>query len=475
MEASSSSDPSNMEVTLSPAASAKGLAALPTELLLKIFADVPNKDLKQISISNKNLAAPAQEQLFSTLTVAPRRRQLRVLMHVSKHQVLSTYIKHLHYDISLYDYRTTLDEYRANLLGRPGVKLTEREILVGYIQTKNLGTEQAKIIKGNEIAVVLSRTLPKFPKLKAISFSDEPSGFSLPGVAPALVPNSADYTNHFKAGVSHYNQPDTGFRNIFRALKRTGVKVKSLSIHPQKNVSFSQHEFLELSSNRSRDMARKAFQSLTDIDMRFSRVEKLRRWLPGLGFHTRPDITLTTPTVVAELLKSAKGLKRLTFGYTDYSRHDRNGHHAWSHYPLFLQFGDEVRWPHLERLELVNMALYDEEIVDFVKLHAATLREVVLERIVIFSALGWDNVAEALQGLRLSGVRIIWPMALPEGPGPAGLILSKERAELRSGDDLERYIMGGRANGSRPAGSQSAEPSKSVELITGASSVRYGH
>ena len=324
-------------------------------------------------------------------------------------------------------------------------RYTDQEILVAYIRNKNLLTEQYKITKDNEIAVVLSKSLPKFPKLKAISFSYRHNGTYLPEYALELVQNSVIFPNCNLPHVGRLSRDDTAFRSIFRALKKTGVRIKSLSIAPQTNDHFEQRELLALKSKRSRNMAKNAFQSLTNVEMRFSPLEN--RHPQTIPHGNPPILSQTTPTAVAELLQNAKGLKRLSFGYNQYSYYSYDTRRDWSYFPLSLQLGDGFRWHHLESLELVNMALYDEEIVDFINLHAATLREVVLERIIIFSALGWNKVAEALQGLRLEGVRIIAPRALPKG----GIQL-----EQRPGAALEKEIMSGRANRLRPGYSGSS-------------------
>lgn len=424
-----------MEVTASPTHLAKGLAALPTELLLKIFADVPNPDLKRVAIVGKKLAAPAQEQLFSTLSIAPRKRQFRVLLHVSKHPVLSTYLKHLSYDLALYrSTKFTLEGYQTSLEKVDRRKFSSQDILAGYIHTKNLIKDQATILKHNLIADVLLKTLPKLPKLKAISFSYKYTGPYPSKGAPPLAPQP--YLPVYWRNLDLRSDAETAFRAIFRALKKTGVEIKHLTIDPPDKASFEQRKVLALMSKRSRTMARKAFQSLTVISMRFSRLEN-ECSLYTVRF-PKPIVSQTTPTFVAELLQSAKGLKRLSFGYNDYSRQNYNGCNEWSHFPLFLQFGDGFRWHYLESLELVNMTLYEEEIIDFVNLHVATLKEVLLVRIIILSVLGWNKVADALKGLRLSGVRIDFPVALTE---------REARVHLMNGDELEREVMDGRPNG----------------------------
>lgn len=427
-----------MEATTSPAPPAKGLAALPTELLLKIFADVPNVDLKRVAIAGKELAAPAQERLFSTLSIAPRKRQLRVLLHVSQHPVLCTYLKHLAYDLSLYHHaKITLEGYQTSLEKVDRRKFSSRDILAGYITTKNLITEQATILKHNLIADVLWKTLPKLPKLKAISFSYKYTGPYLSKGAPPLGPPVLrPFIISNRRNPDRHSNPETAFRTIFRALKKTGVQIKNLTIDPPEKESFEQREVLSLTSKRSRIMARKAFQSLTVISMRFSRLES--GIFLHMGLPPPPIVSHTTPTLVAELLQRAKGLKRLSFGYNDYSWLRLNGIEEWSHFPLFLQLGDGFRWHYLESLELVNMVLYEEEIIDFVNLHAATLVEVMLVRIVLLCVLGWNKVTDALKGLRLSGVRIDFPVALRKG---------EVHVQLISGDVLEQEVMDGRPNG----------------------------
>jgi hypothetical protein len=427
-----------MEATTSPAPPAKGLAALPTELLLKIFADVPNVDLKRVAIAGKVFAAPAQERLFSTLSIAPRKRQLRVLLHVSKHPVLCTYLKHLAYDLSFYHYtKFTLEDYQTRLEHLDRRKFSSYDVLAGYAITVNLIREQATILKHNLIADVLWKTLPKLPKLKAISFSYRYTGPYLwkgaPPLAP-LIPRVYKISNR-RIPETHSN-PETAFRTIFRALEKSGVQIKSLTVDPPEMEHFEQREVLALTSKRSRNMARNAFQSLTVISMRFSRLES-ERFL-NMRMPSPPIVSHTTPTFVAELLQRAKGLKRLSFGNNDYSGPRFNGVEEWSHFPLFLQLGDGFRWHYLESLELVNMVLYEEEIIDFVNLHAATLVEVMLVRIVLLCVLGWNKVTDALKGLRLSGVRIDFPVALRKG---------EVHVQLISGDVLEREIMDGRPNG----------------------------
>lgn len=314
-------------------------------------------------------------------------------------------------------------------------KFSSRDILVGYITTKNLITEQATILKHNLIADVLWKTLPKLAKLKAISFSYKYTGPYLWKGAPPLAPRVPRIINNGQSPDRHFN-PETAFRAIFRALKKSGVQIKNLTIDPPEKQRFEQREVLALTSKRSRNMARNAFQSLTVISMRFSRLES--EAFTNTRLPPPPIVSHTAPTLVAELLQHAKGLKRLSFGYNDYSRLRLNGIEEWSHFPLFLQLGDGFRWHYLESLELVNMVLYEEEIIDFVNLHAATLVEVMLVRIVLLCVLGWNKVTDALKGLRLSGVRIDFPVALIKG---------EVHVQLISGDVLEQEVMDGRPNG----------------------------
>lgn len=446
-----------MEVTHSSTAptnglaAANGLAALPTELLLKIFADVPNHDLKGVAVTCKSLAAPAQERLFSTLTIAPRKRQLRVLMHVSKHPVLSTYVEHLSYDLSLHSrghpLAINLHEYQLSLGQEKLSRFTEEEVLAGYIHTKNMVKEQFRILKGNRIAEVLVKTLPKFVKFKAITVSRTYTGlYHRQGPGP-LTPNSDSYGDLYNPDAR--SNAEIALRTIFGALKKTGVPLKILTINPKHDNYFDQREVLAFSSKRSKATARGAFQSLSDIEMRFSPLES--ESFPYQRPQRPPIVSHLTPTPTAELLQAAKGLRKLSFGYNKHSRQWPNGPYEWAHYPLFLQFGDGFRWHCLESMELVNLRLYDEEIIDFVNLHAETLREVVLDNITILSALGWNKVADCLKGLSLSSVRVISPTAILE---------ESALPELTSGYDLERLILGGRPNMSMSGVVVSTEPSK---------------
>ena len=80
------------------------LVDLPVELLLNIFTNVPNGQLKVLCLMCKKLAPIAQELLFHTLTVAPRKSHLRALKHVANHPVLGLHVKHLSYDLSSFKY-----------------------------------------------------------------------------------------------------------------------------------------------------------------------------------------------------------------------------------------------------------------------------------------------------------------------------------------------------------------------------------
>ena len=164
------------------------LVDLPAELLLKIFADVPNAQLKVLSLKCKKLAPIAQEVFFHTLTVAPRKRQLRALKHVANHSVFGLHVTDLSYDLSGYQYYSAIPDidiyrryYGADHLGRTHdvPKYIERELVSSYMHTKNLIKDEIAILgKNSLISEVLSKTLPSFKKLEQISCSFRYTGLS---------------------------------------------------------------------------------------------------------------------------------------------------------------------------------------------------------------------------------------------------------------------------------------------------------
>ena len=85
------------------------LVSLPAELLIKIFANVPNEQLKALSLRCKTMAPIAHEMLFHTLTVAPRKSRLRALKHVANHPDFRLHVKHLSYDLSSYRHYKPID------------------------------------------------------------------------------------------------------------------------------------------------------------------------------------------------------------------------------------------------------------------------------------------------------------------------------------------------------------------------------
>jgi hypothetical protein len=392
------------------------LDLLPVEILLQIIDHVPHKDLRAMRLFCKRLASVAEIKLFHTLSIAPRKKELHALLDVSQHPVLSQHVKCLFYDLGLYDRNLfeicgKFERFMAAADDILNEGSSLRQVIAGWKYSKNILNDEEWIVNSKVVGKVLSRVLPRLPSFSQLEFGS----YSL-GEAHAITRTVWHMGSMFFR--SDINTAKRAIRTTFKALRKAKVHLKALKLHPLPDVMFNQNEIFPSYADHLPRTNRRVFSMLKSIDLCFPHcaIEQTLD-LFTIGPSGQPPVSInshTDPIAIAEMLQSAKDLRHLSFGYNELSGCEKQGIREWSHYPLKLLFGDGVKWPRLETLQLKNMLLYQKELVEFLGLHVTTLKKVMLIDIILLPAGQdhWEAVTEHLSLHSLTDVQIVSPMML---------------------------------------------------------------
>ncbi|MCJ1481770.1 hypothetical protein MMC06_001929 [Schaereria dolodes] len=381
------------------------LSLIPYEIWNIIFSALSHNDLKVLRTLCRKFAIIAQETLFRTVVVAPRKRELRILARVANHPSLKTCVKHLFYDLSRYPVgfnhpRAALD-YQRYLRDKYQERFDSTRAENSWIEHNNKLKDQEVIIRHDREAEALALNLPKLENLRHITVSYKYRvGYAYYDVrTDKNNPNQPWRLSSFRT-TTHVDEP---LRLIFRAIKTAKVPIESFSLlHGDNSVEFSRNVFFKLPSLRQLSAAQHFFRTLKTIDLDFSHTLPSRVSYA----HGRQGlmVTETCSTAVADLLQRAKGLRNLKLGFF-HSGPARRDSILRSHLPLHMQVGETSYWKDLTDLTLSSMCLYSDELMDFLTRHISSLKRISLLDMTLLSG-SWKTVAECLATFQLSSLCI---------------------------------------------------------------------
>ncbi|KAL9603288.1 MAG: hypothetical protein Q9219_001311 [cf. Caloplaca sp. 3 TL-2023] len=143
----------------------KRLLDLPNELIIDILACLTKLDLKIVRLVNSHLREVSTPLVFTTVTVAARRRIFDTFVALSNNANLCRHVVEFIYDSSWFTLEAA-EKYR-NAQG-PSLKFTSPESGEKYIQAFD---EQEQIL-ADELAPALRKALPNFTQLRRVIYAD---------------------------------------------------------------------------------------------------------------------------------------------------------------------------------------------------------------------------------------------------------------------------------------------------------------
>ena len=352
---------------------------LPTELWTRAFQMFPNssswppgEDIQNVRLVCRffeNLATPF---LLDSVRCGPLSRELTILTAISLHPVVSRSVKEIVYICSRYQMMRTTAEYREALV-KSGYPITPEShkydpgLESAFLQHNQHYNDQTEMENSGEVVARLCSALMRMPNVEKVTIS----------------PNCYCHLEDFN--LRYFLEPEAAYDGAFLlvtlALSLTGTNIRELHIESDdttpESSGMSATAFREMSS-MSLGHCCNAFRELRRVSMEIKN-DVIDGWMPG---H------------LAEILSSDTNLEYLWF--------DGGGYGTISvKYAL-----STTVWSHLMKLSLFDVALDQAELLDLLRRHSGTLKDLWLYRVYLIDG-SWEVVVEWMKAsLSLKNVRI---------------------------------------------------------------------
>ena len=377
------------------------LAHIPSEILILIFDSVPKPQLKVLRSKCRKFEPIASDILFRTISLAPRKRQLRVLAHVANHPVLRLKVRHLSYDLSRYSdippdelHRPKFDTRLFREFGL--VNPNQADIVNSWKHLHNLLQDENIIIQSNNEGRMLTRYLPCLERLQELSISYKYTGPYRYSAVPPLLPASRfESFNKFESDTHQIVGDSLLF--LFEAIQEARFPIRIFNYEYNYHFSlFFPFPMDHLTHYHS------SVKTLTTLTLSLDRVlitDHLFRPVSDFIYSGLPAV-----------LQSATGLQHLSIikagncgvlvpqkprylFYFEPRDDDQTQPRSTA-----VDSPQILHWPHLKSIELRQTVCAAEELIDILTAQRHSLQEVVLTQ-VILSKGRWEDVATCLASL----------------------------------------------------------------------------
>ena len=345
---------------------------LPLELWTGIFQTLPNSSswLQENAIKNVRLVCRLFERLATPFLLAhvrcgPLSRELTALTAVSLHPVLSRSVKEIIYVGSRYPMMRTFVEYKEALeasefFDAPKSQEQALDLKSAFLQHGQYYNDQSAMETSGETVARLCTALMRMPNVDKITVS----------------PNFYCYLdNHYSS--KYFLEPKSAYDDAFLlmtlVLSLTGTNIRELDIEDDdaipERAGVTGRVFRGMST-MSLGHCCNAFRDLRKISMEISEVD-IYGWKTGYP---------------AEIISCATNLEYLWLSGDGYDL-----------IPVKYLLSTTV-WSRLTSVSLIRLALDQEELVDFLRRHAGTLKDLWLFDVDLRSG-SWDIVLERMKSL----------------------------------------------------------------------------
>ncbi|KAI9795861.1 MAG: hypothetical protein M1835_005057 [Candelina submexicana] len=368
------------------------LSAIPTELLVKIFAYHNNKsDIKSVRLVCNAFERAASQYLFPRVYLSPHRLHLQILQAVSQHPVFSRYVREIVYDASYFD--PDIDDtlkYREKLSlqfqrSKAGGLLMPSEAIIseGFLKYRTHVIEQENYWSWDSESKFLCsaiRLLPKVDQITVIDHWDTESDLTEENEVYYSTPLARRWQLTTLKPVSWYDDfklsnpiavrpPERVARLIPRSrfflvlaqafARESNDQIRHLVLARPALLRSMPLEVFECISRIAPQDVSNTFRNLKTLDLELHTA----RWL-DVEWDPMSPASAVTPVLTA-----ATGLKSLKIGFS-------NGPLGGS--PGLGYLLGSGTWKSLQIVELTMMPTTEDDLLGFLERHRRTLRRLGL-------------------------------------------------------------------------------------------------
>ena len=327
---------------------------LPTEILCLIFEFVPKYILKTARCVSKHWAAVAAVHLFDTVVISPQEKNLEVFRTVCDHEIFSKYVRIVCYDATWFHKLRSLEDYEYMLkemfdLDNFVVDVTPEVLAEGFELYRRHCEDQIRILNSGADYEALVHGFANLPGLQTIIFShtwDTYDAENPPRALAAMGPLCRGWNRlHLRPDISEPNEyiKNLPLQNIVHALAHTRRQINALMhlIHPELLVGST--------------WPQRSHQVLPEHLLYVARgLKSLYLYLPDIEPGTSEQRRFS------RFLRSAVNLESLDIAcYTYKLIDDKLAKH---------------RWTKLRSLSIFGIVTTEDELLDFLFRHSATLQ-----------------------------------------------------------------------------------------------------
>ncbi|KAI9736476.1 MAG: hypothetical protein M1835_003323, partial [Candelina submexicana] len=363
---------------------------IPLEILLNVFSHLAKKDVKNGRLACKDFNAAGSRYLFDSVFISPLRRDLDIFLRVVRHPVFSKTVREIIWNEmrllpechNTSGWKTWFGNSSGSARLLPTVQIGSLDSCRGFYL--NTLTEIDAIKRTGEDFAVLCAGLSAMPTVERIILTDDggqhktnkyhpPAICNLPA---ALLPLSYWPRTLLEVDVLVWRQetsPYHGFTVIIRAISKIRARVREFIVDTR-CCGLSHRLFLDTPQNIN--MIYQSFRNFRVIDLVFT-------------LHHCESQALETLDAgnIGKALAKAQSLEHLILTFDDLTP---------AAIPLYKVLGSGT-WLRLKVFEFVTFYTSQPDLLQFVKRHSMTLRQVNLTGV----ALSDDTWEAFLEYIRL--------------------------------------------------------------------------
>ncbi|KAI9746821.1 MAG: hypothetical protein M1835_002377 [Candelina submexicana] len=352
---------------------------VPMEILLNIFSNLPGKAVKNVRLVCKDFEIVASPYLFTRAFISPLRKDLDVFTHVMRHAIFSRTVREIVWNVVALN--THCKEKRhwniwlqAHLRARGFSEVNVSDFDRHYRAYCQTVDDFETTIESGEAFGTLCVGLVLMSQVEVIRITDDSSqhnaGYDTSAVfGSSMAPLPTVPWNTY---------PQLRLRDLTTAVSIARPKIKEFRVMKGERVP---HRSLRLSEQ---DLVhiRNAFRGLLKLEVRLDIYSWEAKWQP-----TRARCNIATA-----LLAGAPSLESLEFAFAQSSDEPD---------PLENILGTQV-YSRLRTFKLTVFHLTMTELLNFIKMHSKTLRQLVIVNVQVSDGT-WK---EFLDSLRLFPVQL---------------------------------------------------------------------
>lgn len=362
---------------------------LPCETIIEIFSHIEDKcDIASFRCIQRTFAKIGRPFLFGEISIQPTSFSLHALLKISHRRSLATYVKSITLHINHIS-ETVLDSYKRTIekpTPRVSLGTSAQEEMQYRLKLFNFGASALyDFQKSPDMGSLLIAALAHLPNLKAVNFADGPERLSPINsirqtndqTLPGLVPHLPGFTG---------SAPDMSFwgeQYSFRCFKAlidaAYFNKKRLSSFKAKVLIYSAPFQGEIYNPHIMVRMPNVLQSCREIELTFFTERGGRDNIPDQLKNNLFTVLLTV-----------KKLKKLTLKFGIEMK--------WADVraPFSVIFGDIHTWLSLEELTIAGFGINDNELLEFLKRHRATLRKLSITNCELYTSL-WCAVVKMIK------------------------------------------------------------------------------